>query len=99
VIARQQYRVISAQSNLSAFSVAEFDSIAPFSAAANRVLPPLRRKGITMSAAVAFKSPYEIRVELVKNVVKDNTALDEKSSVALAISVLRAIDHIPEKIR
>jgi hypothetical protein len=52
-----------------------------------------------MSAAVAFKSPYEIRVELVKNVVKDNTALDEKSSVALAISVLRAIDHIPEKIR
>jgi hypothetical protein len=52
-----------------------------------------------MSNAVAFKSPYEIRVELVTRVVKENTALDEKSSAALAVSVLRAIDHIPEKIR
>ena len=52
-----------------------------------------------MTNAVTFKSPYEIRVELVTGVVQQNTALDEKSSVALAVSVLRAIDHIPEKIR
>ena len=52
-----------------------------------------------MSSKVAFKSPYEIRVELVTGVVQENTGLDEKASVALAVSVLRAIDHIPEKIR
>lgn len=52
-----------------------------------------------MSSKAAFKSPYEIRVELVTGVVRDNTGLDEKSSAVLAVSVLRAIDHNPEKIR
>jgi hypothetical protein len=80
------------------FGVGEFDPIEQPSVRGPQNAAPCR-KGITMSNAVAFKSPYEIRVELVTNVVKENTALDEKSSVALAVSVLRAIDHIPEKIR
>ena len=50
-------------------------------------------------STVTFITPYEHRIALVKEVVTQNTKLSEKASHALAVSVLQALDHIPEKIR
>lgn len=52
-----------------------------------------------MSKVINFMTPYEHRVELVQKVIKENTALDENASLALAVNVLQALDRIPEKIR
>lgn len=52
-----------------------------------------------MSTAVAFKTPYELRIELVQSVVARETKLDEAAAHALSVSILQALDRIPEKIR
>jgi len=52
-----------------------------------------------MSTVINFMTPYENRLALVQGVVTQNTELDEKASYALAVSVLQALDRIPERIR
>jgi hypothetical protein len=52
-----------------------------------------------MSTVIDFMTPYEHRVSLVQNVVTQNTQLDEKASHALAVTILQALDRIPERIR
>ncbi|MCU1641285.1 MAG: hypothetical protein JWN03_1560 [Nocardia sp.] len=45
------------------------------------------------------KSPYEIRVERVRDTVRKHSALDDKTATDLAVQVLHALDTIPEKVR
>lgn len=48
---------------------------------------------------MTVKSPYEIRVERVRDTVRANSKLDDKAATALAVHVLHALDTIPEKVR
>jgi hypothetical protein len=44
-------------------------------------------------------TPYDRRVELVKETIKQNQQSTDEAARALAVQVLQALDHIPEKIR
>jgi hypothetical protein len=46
-----------------------------------------------------YVSPYENRIQLVTGALVDHSQLDGETATELAAHVLRAIDHIPEKIR
>lgn len=52
-----------------------------------------------MNAPTTFRTPYENRVELVKQTLVTSAMLDDDSAGKLAVEVLRALDSIPEKIR
>lgn len=52
-----------------------------------------------MTSNTVFVSPYEKRVKLVQDVLKEHTKHSEKECRALAVWVLRTLDTIPEKIR
>ncbi|GAA5162201.1 hypothetical protein GCM10023321_47430 [Pseudonocardia eucalypti] len=45
------------------------------------------------------KPGYEERVRLAAAAIRQNSPLGEEDARSLAIQVLRAVDHIPEKIR
>ncbi|HVK19788.1 MAG TPA: DUF6307 family protein [Actinokineospora sp.] len=49
--------------------------------------------------AVAYLSRYDLRVKLVQDTLAANAKLSAKSAHALAVHVLNALDHIPEKVR
>ncbi|MET9625861.1 DUF6307 family protein [Lentzea sp. NPDC006480] len=44
-------------------------------------------------------SAYERRLQMVEDVLTDRPELDDKAARDLAVSVLRALDHIPERVR
>jgi hypothetical protein len=46
-----------------------------------------------------FHTPYEVRLELVKDTLVAHSTLDEKAAGELAIHVLHALNSIPEKMR
>lgn len=46
-----------------------------------------------------FVSRYEQRVTLVQKVLQKNSTLDDNASHELAVRVVYALDHIPEKLR
>ena len=46
-----------------------------------------------------YASLYDQRVALVARALTQNSKLEEKAAMDLAAHVLRAIDHIPEKVR
>ncbi|MFI6096416.1 DUF6307 family protein [Lentzea sp. NPDC051213] len=46
-----------------------------------------------------YTSAYERRLKMVQDVLTGNTALDDKATRDLAVQVLRALDHIPERVR
>jgi Family of unknown function (DUF6307) len=52
-----------------------------------------------MNAPAPPPSLYDQRVGVVQDVVRHNTRLGKKTSVELAVQVLHALDHIPEKVR
>jgi hypothetical protein len=45
------------------------------------------------------QSPYEHRVELVTDVLTANSPMTEGAAGELAVLVLNALDHIPERVR
>lgn len=49
--------------------------------------------------ARTYISLYEQRVRLVAYALKQHSKLSEKDVADLAVHVLHAIDHIPEKVR
>jgi hypothetical protein len=55
--------------------------------------------GKIMNAPTTFRTPYEKRVELVKQTLMTSATLDDDSAGNLAVQVLHALDSIPEKIR
>ena len=54
---------------------------------------------MTATTPSAHVSLYEQRVALVAHALTQNSKLDDKSAVDLAVHVLHAIDRIPEKVR
>lgn len=46
-----------------------------------------------------YISMYDLRVRLVQKALKAHSTLDEKTAHELAVHVLDALDHIPEKAR
>ncbi|BBY73618.1 DUF6307 family protein [Mycolicibacterium parafortuitum] len=52
-----------------------------------------------MASPQTFRSPYEKRVALVQNAIKDNSKLGDKAAGELAVRVLHVLDSIPEKVR
>ena len=44
-------------------------------------------------------SAYERRLKMVQDVLTDRTELEDKAARDLAVHVLRALDHIPERVR
>jgi Family of unknown function (DUF6307) len=52
-----------------------------------------------MTSNDKYVSLYELRVQLVQKALQDHSTLDDKTSLDLAVHVLDALDHIPEKAR
>lgn len=52
-----------------------------------------------MPAETAVLSRYDRRVQLVRDIVKAHSKLDDEAAAAIAVNVLRALDTVPETIR
>jgi hypothetical protein len=51
------------------------------------------------NSARNYISLYDQRIQLVAHVLVQHSKLSEKDAADLAVHVLYAIDHIPEKVR
>lgn len=52
-----------------------------------------------MTSRTTFRTPYDLRLELVKDTITAYSKLGDKAASELAVHVLHAINSIPEKIR
>lgn len=52
-----------------------------------------------MASATVFRTPYDRRIELVKDTIKDHSKLGDKAAGELAVHVLHVLNSIPEKVR
>lgn len=52
-----------------------------------------------MSATTTYISLYDQRIRRVADALKQHSELNDTTAVELAVHVLHAIDHIPEKVR
>jgi hypothetical protein len=59
----------------------------------------LDEKEKLMASPTTFRSPYVLRLELVRDTITSHTKLGEKEASDLAEHVLQALNSIPEKIR
>ena len=60
----------------------------------------LTEKGIEMATeTTTIQSPYEKRVDLVKDTITSRSKLGDKAARELAEHVLGVLDSIPEKMR
>src|SRR6266498_1548177 len=60
---------------------------------------PQTRQGHPMTNNGKYISLYDLRVKMVQKALQDHSNLDDKTSFDLAVHVLEALDHIPEKAR
>lgn len=52
-----------------------------------------------MATQTLLRSPYDRRVDLVKDTITANSKLGDKAAGELAVHVLHALNSIPEKVR
>jgi Family of unknown function (DUF6307) len=52
-----------------------------------------------MASPTVIRTPYDLRVELVKDTIRAHSKLGEKAASELAVHVLHTLNSIPEKIR
>jgi hypothetical protein len=52
-----------------------------------------------MASPTTLRSPYELRVELVKDTITTHSKVGDKAAGELAVHVLHALNSIPEKMR
>jgi uncharacterized protein DUF6307 len=52
-----------------------------------------------MSSNGTYVTVYERRIKLVAEALTAHSELNEKAAMAIAVHVLYALDHIPEKVR
>ncbi len=52
-----------------------------------------------MTSQTTFRTPYDLRVELVRDTITTNSKLGDKAASELAVHVLHALNSIPEKMR
>ncbi len=58
----------------------------------------MKKENVT-TPPTTFRFPYEIRVDLVKDAIRDRTKLSDKDAKDLAVHVLHVLGSIPEKVR
>jgi uncharacterized protein DUF6307 len=56
-------------------------------------------KGNSMTSPMTFRTPYELRLELVSDTIRAHSKLGDKAASELAVHVLLALNSIPEKVR
>lgn len=49
--------------------------------------------------APTYVSLYERRLKMVQDILTERSELNAKSARALAVHVLGALDHVPERVR
>jgi hypothetical protein len=52
-----------------------------------------------MTSPTTFRTPYDLRVELVRDIITTHSKLGDKAASQLAVDVLHALNSIPEKMR
>ena len=52
-----------------------------------------------MTTPTMFRTPYDLRLELVTGTLKSHSKLGDKAAGELAIHVLHALNSVPEKMR
>ena len=52
-----------------------------------------------MASPTTFRTPYDLRVDLVKNTITAHSELGDDAAGKLAVQVLHTLASIPEKIR
>jgi Family of unknown function (DUF6307) len=52
-----------------------------------------------MTAPTTLRTPYDRRIELVKDTITAHSKLGDKAANELAVHVLHALNSIPEKMR
>lgn len=52
-----------------------------------------------MTTNTAFVSRYDLRVKLVRDVLKENTKLSDSACQELAVRLLHTMDTVPERTR
>jgi hypothetical protein len=57
------------------------------------------KKENSMASSKLLRSPYDQRVDLVKDTIKDHSKLGDDAAEKLAVHVLHALNSIPEKVR
>jgi hypothetical protein len=53
----------------------------------------------TITKPTTFRTPYDNRLDLVRNTITAHSKLDDDVAGALAVQVLHALSSIPEKVR
>ncbi|RZT87385.1 hypothetical protein EV383_4305 [Pseudonocardia sediminis] len=53
----------------------------------------------TVATAPTYVTPYELRLSLVVAELRQSADVPEAAAATLAEKILRALDHIPEKVR
>jgi len=56
-------------------------------------------KGNSMTSHTTFRTPYEIRLQLVTDTISAHSKLGDDAAGKLAGHVLHALNSIPEKMR
>jgi len=52
-----------------------------------------------MTSPATFRTPYDVRLELVKDTITAHSKVGDKAASELAVHVLHALNSIPEKMR
>ena len=52
-----------------------------------------------MSSPKPFRTPYDLRLDLVRDTIKAHSKIGDKAARDLAVHVLHALNSIPEKMR
>ena len=52
-----------------------------------------------MASPTTVRSPYDLRVELVKDAITTHSKVGDEAASELAVHVLHALNSIPEKMR
>lgn len=52
-----------------------------------------------MTTDATFVSRYDLRIKMVRDVLKENTKLTDNDCQALAVRLLHTVDTIPERMR
>lgn len=56
-------------------------------------------EGNSMASPTTFRTPYDIRLQLVTDVINSHSELGDEAAGQLAVHVLQTLNSIPEKIR
>ena len=52
-----------------------------------------------MASPTLLRTPYDVRVDIVKDAILAHSKLDDQDAGELAVHVLHALNSIPEKVR